>query len=109
MAIQNVDITPRGSTPTASGGCSCCSPGPDSRDRRPATPEAPVASELAVAGMICGHCVKSVTSELLEIPGVTGVEARLGEGTSLVSVTATGRLSEEDVTAAVERAGYRLV
>ncbi len=109
MAIQNVDITPRGTTPAVSSGCSCCSPRPDAHGGSRTTPGGRVASEFAVAGMTCGHCVESVTSELLEIPGVTAVEARLGEGASLVTVASTGPLSEDDIRSAVEQAGYRLV
>jgi copper chaperone len=109
ITIQAVDITPRGTTPAASGGCSCCGPRPDAHEGSRATPVGRVASELAVAGMTCGQGVDSVTSELLEFPGVTGVEARLREGASLVTVTAAGPLSEDDVRSAVGRAGYRLV
>ena len=33
-----------------------------------------------VKGMTCGHCVSSVTEEVTEIPGVTGVEVDLATG-----------------------------
>ena len=34
-------------------------------------------STYAVAGMTCEHCVRSVTEEVSEVPGVTAVEVDL--------------------------------
>ncbi len=59
-----------------------------------------------VTGMTCGHCVTSVTEEISEIDGVTGVEVDLGTG--VVTVTADRPLDEVQVRTAVEEAGYHL-
>jgi len=62
---------------------------------------------IQVTGMTCGHCVSSVTSELTEIPGVTGVDVQLVAGaTSTVSITSDAPLDDAAVTAAVDEAGY---
>jgi copper chaperone CopZ len=60
-----------------------------------------------VTGMTCGHCVASVTEELLEIPGVESVDVTLESGE--VVVTSTTPLEPAAVEAAVSEAGYALV
>ena len=63
-----------------------------------------------VEGMTCQHCVKSVTSEVEGIPGVTGVSIALEpEGTSHVTVMADAEVSPEALQAAIEEAGYTMV
>ena len=65
---------------------------------------------LRVAGMTCGHCVGAVTSELSAIEGVEKVEVDLVKGgTSTVIVTSAAPVSDADVAAAVDEAGYELV
>ncbi|MCY7396714.1 MAG: heavy-metal-associated domain-containing protein [Nocardioides sp.] len=59
-----------------------------------------------VTGMTCGHCVASVTEEVHEIPGVTGVAVDLGSGR--VTVTSDEPVSDDAVQSAVEEAGYQL-
>lgn len=59
-----------------------------------------------VTGMTCGHCVASVTEEVLEIAGVTDVVVDLTSG--LVTVTSDGPLDRVAVDAAVREAGYAL-
>jgi copper ion binding protein len=59
-----------------------------------------------VTGMTCGHCVASVTEEIGEIAGVTGVVVDLPTGA--VTVTSDRPVEDTDVRAAVEEAGYRL-
>ena len=59
-----------------------------------------------VTGMTCGHCVASVTEEVKELEGVTDVAVDLSTGA--VSVTSDQPVSEADVKAAVEEAGYQL-
>ncbi len=62
-----------------------------------------------VTGMTCEHCVRAVSSELSELPGVTGVEVELVEGgTSTVRVTSDQPLAEDSVRGAVDEAGYQL-
>ena len=60
----------------------------------------------SVTGMTCEHCVASVTEEVQEIAGVTDVRVDLATGA--LSVTSDQPLSEADVRAAVEEAGYQL-
>ena len=64
------------------------------------------ASDYIVAGMTCGHCVASVTEEIHEIAGVTDVRVDLATGA--VHVTSVRPVSDTDVKAAVEEAGYQL-
>jgi copper chaperone len=59
-----------------------------------------------VTGMTCGHCVSAVSSEIQTIPGVTDVDVDLAAGgTSTVTVTSDGPVSETDVAAALDEAG----
>lgn len=62
---------------------------------------------IGVAGMTCGHCVRSVDEELRALPAVTDVQVDLVTGaTSTVTITSTEPLSDEDVNAAIQEAGY---
>lgn len=64
-------------------------------------------SVWTVQGMTCGHCVKAVTEEVSEIPGVTAVDVELESGR--VTVTAAADPTPEAMAAAVDEAGYTLV
>ena len=66
-----------------------------------------MAQTWTVSGMSCEHCVASVTEEVEELPGVLRVAVMLDNGA--LTVEADPPLSDEDVRAAVEEAGYRLV
>ena len=68
--------------------------------------DAPFAMTGSVTGMTCQHCVASVTEEVQEIAGVTDVSVDLATGS--LRVTSDQPLSEADVQAAVEEAGYRI-
>ncbi len=59
-----------------------------------------------VTGMTCEHCVASVTEEVQEIEGVTDVTVDLSTGG--LRVTSDQPVSDADVRAAVEEAGYQL-
>lgn len=61
----------------------------------------------SVSGMTCAHCVGSVSGEVGQIPGVTGVSVDLASGA--VTVTSERPLDEAAVRAAVDEAGYELV
>jgi copper chaperone len=63
-----------------------------------------------VTGMTCEHCVRAVTGELRELPGVSEVQVALAPGgESAVTVTSDVPLAAEAVTAALDEAGaYRL-
>lgn len=60
-----------------------------------------------VSGMTCDHCARSVTEELTEIPGVTGVQVDVAAGTA--TVTSSAPLDVASVRKAVEEAGYQLI
>lgn len=62
--------------------------------------------EYVVRGMTCGHCVASVTEEVSEVAGVTGVDVDLASG----RVAVRGEDVDEDaVVAAVAEAGYEVI
>ncbi|HEX7308611.1 heavy metal-associated domain-containing protein [Lentzea sp.] len=65
-----------------------------------------VTSTYTVTGMTCGHCVSSVTEELTEVAGVTGVDVVLETGA--VTVTSDRELDRSEVVAAVTEAGYQV-
>lgn len=66
-------------------------------------------TDYLVNGMTCNHCVSSVTEELSELDGVSGVTVDLSAGgTSTVHVTSEKELDTDAVRAAVEEAGYSL-
>ena len=62
-------------------------------------------SMYAVVGMTCEHCVRSVSEEVSEVPGVTAVEVDLAGG----RMTVQGDADDAAVRAAVAEAGYRVV
>ena len=64
-------------------------------------------STFTVTGMTCGHCVRSVTEEVSDIPGVLDVQVDLATGR--LTVSSTTPLEANAVRAAVEEAGYQLV
>ena len=55
-----------------------------------------------VTGMTCGHCTKTVTNEVLQVPGVRGVDVDLDSGV----LTVRGDASDELIHKAVDEAGY---
>jgi copper chaperone len=63
-------------------------------------------ADYTVTGMTCQHCVASVTEEVQEVEGVTDVAVDLSSGR--LTVTSEQPLSEAEVRAAVEEAGYQL-
>ncbi|MGK4218515.1 heavy-metal-associated domain-containing protein [Kocuria marina] len=63
-----------------------------------------------VSGMTCGHCVASVKEELAEVPGVTSVAVDLNAGgLSPVTIESSRELTSDEISAAVEEAGYAVV
>ena len=59
--------------------------------------------------MTCGHCVNAVTEELSKISGVTAVNIELNtEAPTPVKIVADIDISDADITAAVEEAGYTI-
>jgi len=59
-----------------------------------------------VTGMTCSHCVSSVTEEVSEVPGVTGVDVDLATGRLVV--TSDEPVDEARVREAVSEAGYQV-
>ena len=60
--------------------------------------------EISIEGMTCGHCAMSVTNELATVEGVSNVQVDHASGKA--TVEAAG-VSEEQLSAAVEEAGYK--
>ena len=60
-----------------------------------------------VRGMTCGHCERAVSDEIRRIDSVCDVDVDLDSGR--VAVTSDSPLSDDDVRAAVDEAGYELV
>ena len=72
--------------------------------------EAMTNTTINVDGMTCAHCVNAVTEELSKINGVTGVNIDLHEGeVSPVHITSDNKISDAEITPAVEEAGYTIV
>lgn len=67
----------------------------------------PFISSFGVAGMTCGHCVRSVKGELAKLDGVTDVAVDFRSGT--VQVTSTAAIDADALRAAVDEAGYEYV
>jgi copper chaperone CopZ len=59
-----------------------------------------------VTGMTCGHCAAAVTEEVSAVPGVAVVEVAVEAGRMVVRGAG---VSEEQVRAAVDEAGYAVV
>ena len=62
-------------------------------------------AKLNVEGMSCGHCKAAVEGELDRLPGVEFSNADFERGTVEVRYD-EGRVTAEDLEAAVEKAGY---
>jgi copper chaperone len=72
--------------------------------------EAMTNTTINVDGMTCSHCVNAVTEELSKINGVTSVNIDLHEGeVSPVHITSDNKISDAEITPAVEEAGYTIV
>jgi Cu+-exporting ATPase len=61
--------------------------------------------QLALSGLTCGGCVRTVENALNALPGVVNASINLGMGTADVEVIA-GSLDSADLIKAVEAAGY---
>lgn len=59
-----------------------------------------------VPDVSCQHCVRAITSELQKIPGVQSVHVDLD--TKLVTVAADESVSDEEIRAGIEEAGYEI-
>ena len=61
--------------------------------------------ELKVTGMSCGHCEMAVSKALMALDGVVKAEADHKAQKAVVEIEA-GRVSRDDMIAAVQKAGY---
>ncbi|MCR2812120.1 heavy-metal-associated domain-containing protein [Microbacterium sp. zg.Y1084] len=61
-------------------------------------------SEYQVTGMSCGHCEAAVRGEVSQLAGAEDVQ--VSAKTGRLTVTASAAISDEDVLAAVDEAGY---
>ncbi len=59
-----------------------------------------------VTGMTCGHCAGAVTQEVGSLPGVIDVQVEIASGD--VTVTSTRPLTDDEISAAIDEAGYDL-
>jgi copper ion binding protein len=66
----------------------------------------PSARTYRVVGMTCGHCVAAVEREVGAIDGVTDVTVDLPTGD--VVVASTRPITDDEMTAAIDEAGYEL-
>ena len=72
-------------------------------------------SVFQVTGMTCGHCEQAVSQEVGQIAGVAAVEVSAATGRLLVTtdvttdVTAGDVVTDEQVLAAVDDAGYTAI
>ncbi|MGC9671282.1 heavy-metal-associated domain-containing protein [Planosporangium sp. 12N6] len=59
---------------------------------------------LSVPTISCGHCANAISSEVGEVPGVTGVDVDIEAKT----VTVTGAADPAAVRSAIAEAGYQV-
>ncbi len=64
--------------------------------------------ELKVEGMSCEHCRAAVETALKTLDGVNEVEVQLETGTVTVDYD-EGRGAEEELSEAIQNAGYKVV
>lgn len=63
-----------------------------------------VTTTYTVTGMTCGHCENAVREEVSEIAGVENVD--VSAETGKLTITSASPLTDADVIAAVDEAGY---
>lgn len=63
-------------------------------------------TNFTVTGMTCDHCVLSVTEDVSEVPGVTGVDVDLPTGR--LTVTRGAPIDADKIRSAVREAGYEV-
>lgn len=64
-------------------------------------------NEFQVTGMSCGHCEAAVRGEVSKLEGVAQVDVSASTGKLVISTTAP--VSDADIIAAVDEAGYDAV
>lgn len=61
--------------------------------------------KVLIEGMSCGHCVRHVKEALEELKGVSKVEVDLASKTATIE----GDVTDAEIKAAIEDAGYDVV
>lgn len=62
---------------------------------------------VKATGLTCNHCAMSVTEEVSEVPGVTGINVDVVKGgTSTVTIEHEGTLDTQAVADAIVEAGF---
>lgn len=65
-----------------------------------------MATKIAqIEGMTCGHCESAVTQSLTELGKLTNIEVSAEKGTAKFQ----GEISESELVAAIDNAGYKLI
>ena len=64
-------------------------------------------TEFQVSGMSCAHCERAVTEEVSRVPGVERIEVSAATGRLLVTTSTS--VSDDQILAAVDEAGYTAV
>lgn len=62
--------------------------------------------KISIEGMSCEHCVNHVSTALQELAGVSKVEVNLASNNAIIE--ASQEISEEDIKAAIDEAGYEV-
>ena len=73
--------------------------------------DAPIASAhatLVVYGMSCPLCANNVDKQLLDVPGVTGVQVDMSNGRVTVALAPDSGVSRKQLADAVQRSGFTL-
>ncbi|HQS59274.1 MAG: hypothetical protein B7Y56_13920 [Gallionellales bacterium 35-53-114] len=63
---------------------------------------------LNIKGMTCGGCVKSVTTVLQQLPGVTGVDVSLEQNNAAIKYDPS-KVQPAQFKAAIEDAGFDVI
>ena len=86
--------------------CTDCSCGTVDIEAPPASTEDSIIATYAVTGMTCGGCASKVSTSIGTLDGVTSVDVDVTTGT--VAVHSNSPLEANQISAAVEGAGYQL-
>jgi mercuric ion transport protein len=62
---------------------------------------------LAIEGMTCAACAAAIRAELTEVPGVAAADVLYEKKQATVQLRSGATTTDEDLLAAIERAGYR--
>lgn len=102
-------VASAGYAPRPPSGLVSVSSVPEAPAAAPAAPPSrePVLEDhfLAIGGMTCGSCVRSVEQAVEHVPGVSACEVSLSDGSARIRID-PGQVAVEDVVASIRAAGY---